>query len=247
MIAAGIVLLSSLAMAPQLREKIAQLSETGMPVFEQSMQAEITLPERELYALQLGVFDSGERAEDEAHRLQHEGVRCAVWQREKMRIISAVSLKRDEMDMTSAKGNEAYVIKETLPKVKLRIQAGAERIAKVQRLLETPDNILMHLLTKEKTLETLIRQTDETARAELQAHPEHALYTQLAQSLVNWCALMEATLKETDETSAGNYAAVTICMLCRELRLALANQMRDASTASAQRTPSTAAEVMPPA
>ena len=53
------------------------------------------------------------------------------------------------------------------------------------------------------------------------SHPDHALYTQLAQSLANWCALMEKTMQETDERSARSYAAVTMCTLCRELRLAL--------------------------
>ena len=80
------------------------------------------------------------------------------------------------------------------------------------------------------------------------AHPESALYTQLAQSLVNWCTLMEQTRQETDEAAARRYAAVTICTLCRELRIVIANQPASAqSTASAQRMPSTAAEVMPPA
>jgi len=87
MIAAVIVLLSSLAMTPGLRETITELGKRGLPVFEQRAEAEMTLPKREVYALQLGVFDSGERAAEEAARLQHTGVPCIVWQREKMRIV----------------------------------------------------------------------------------------------------------------------------------------------------------------
>ena len=250
MIAAGIAQLSSLAMAQPLREKLAGLSEFSLPVFETGTQAELTLPKREMYALQLGVFDSGERAASEAQRLQNMGVQCIVWQREKMRIVSSVALSREGLNHASAGGNEAYVIKDVLPKVSLRIQAGVGQIASVQRLLELPDEILMHLLTGEQPLDVLVSQAKEIAQAELGAHPEHALYTQLAQSLVNWCALMETTMQENSETQARNYAAVTVCTLCRELRLALqsqASQAIEASTASAQRTPSTAADVMPPA
>jgi len=247
MIAAGIVLLSSLAMAPELKETIAQLSRNVLPVFEQSAEAEMTLPKREIYALQLGVFDSGERAAEEAARLQRMGVSCIVWQREKMRIICDVALSKEKIDMASAKDNEAYIITETLPKVTLRIQAEANRIEQVRRLLCAPDEILMHLLTGEETLELLVSKAKILSAEERQAHPEHALYTELAHSLENWCVLMEKTMKEHSEADARSYAAVTISMLCRELRAALEGQISAASTASAQRTPSTAADVMPPA
>jgi len=231
MIAAGIAVLASLAMSPQLKEKLAVLGEFSLPVLAGSTQAEMTLPKREMYALQLGVFDSGERAASEARRLQAQGVRCVVWQRDRMRIISGVALSREKLNHASAGGNEVYVIKDVLPKVSLRITADAERIAKVQRLIETPDEILMHLLTGEKPLDVLVRQAKEIAQEELHVHPEHALYTQLAQSLVNWCSLMETAMRENGEASARNYAAVTICTLCRELRLALENQARALSRA----------------
>jgi len=247
MIAAGILLLSSLAMAPALRESIALLERHGLPVFGQNAEAEMTLPKIEVYALQLGVFDSGERAALEAARLQQAGVRCVVWQREKMRIVCGVALSREKLDMNGAKGNDAYVITDTLPKVMLRIQADAARIEQVRRVLETPDEILMHLLTGEVALPQIVQETQELVREEQNAHPEHALYTELAQSLGNWCALMEKTMAEYSEADARNYASVTICTLCRELRLALESQANAASTASAQRTPSTAADVMPPA
>ena len=54
---------------------------------------------------------------------------------------------------------------------------------------------------------------------------------------------MEKTLAQTDEAEARSYGAVSMCMLCRELRQALSAS----NTVSAQRTPSTAADVMPPA
>ena len=43
--------------------------------------------------------------------------------------------------------------------------------------------------------------------------------TQLAQSLVNWCALIEKT-----PNGDKPYARATMALLCRELRRALANQ-----------------------
>lgn len=247
MIAAGIMLLSSLAMAPGLRETIANLGMQGLPVFEQSAEAEMTLPKREIYALQLGVFDSGERAAMEAERLQRSGIPCIVWQREKMRIVCDAALSREKLNMSSAKDREAYVIEDTLPKVALRIQAEAGRVEQVRRLLNLPDEILMHLLTGEEPLEQLVSDASQIVRKEQNAHPEHALYTELAQSLGNWCTLMEKTMAERDAHAARSFAAVTICTLCRELRLALQSQASAVSTASAQRTPSTAADVMPPA
>ena len=54
------------------------------------MQISLTLPEIPVYALQLAVFDSGERALAQARALQQEGIRCMVWQREKMRLIAAL-------------------------------------------------------------------------------------------------------------------------------------------------------------
>jgi len=247
MIAAGIALLSSLAMTPELSATIAELSRKGIPAFEQRAEAEMTLPKREIYALQLGVFDSGERAAEEAARLQRAGVSCLVWQREKMRIVCSVALSREKLDVSCAKGNEVYVIADTLPKVALRIQADAGRIEQVRRLLYAPDEILMHLLTGERTLEQIVSEVRRLAVEEQYAQPDHALYTELAQSLGNWCVLMEKTMADRSEADAHSYAAVTICTLCRELRMALSSQASAASTASAQRTPSTAADVMPPA
>ena len=61
----------------------------------------------------------------------------------------------------------------------------------------------------------------ETAARALTAHPQSAVYTQLAQSLVNWCALMEQTMQAQTQTAAAAYARVTMYMLCRELRLTL--------------------------
>lgn len=246
MIIAAIMLLGALAMTPELRGKIASLSERGVMAFEESVQAEITLPKMEIYALQLGVFDSGERAATMAQQLQKEGVACIVWQREKMRIISGVAFSREKLNTASAGNHDAYVIKDVLPKIALRITAGSREIEQVKRLLETPDTVLMHLLTKESTLEELIADAREIALEAQNTHPEHALYTQLAESLINWCSLMEKTVADSEEQTARDYAAVTMCTLCRELRFAL-DQASSESTASAQRTPSTAADVMPPA
>ena len=99
------------------------------------------------------------------------------------------------------------------------------------------------------SLETLIGHAKEQAAAALSMQPEHELYAQLAQSIDGWCTLMEDAMKTYGESGAISYARVTMCTLCRELRKELLNEaaQSEASTASAQRTPSTAAEVMPPA
>lgn len=222
MTAAGVLLLGALAAAPGLKEKLRSLSMDVQAFGDSAQQAEMTLPEREIYALQLAVFDSGERAQSEAQRLQRKGVRCIVWQREKMRIVCGVALSRDALDAAAAKGEDAYVIRETLEAVPLRLSCGAAELADVQALLETPDDTLMRLLTGGEPLEDIVGDVATVAARASGRHPEHALYTQLAQSLKNWCALMERTMAEAEEKDARSYAAVTICTLCRELRLALA-------------------------
>lgn len=224
MVAAGVLLLGTLAMAPGLREKLRSLSWDAQVFSSGAQQAELMLPEREIYALQLAVFDSGERAASEARRLQAKGVRCIVWQREKMRIVSSVALSRDALDLDTAGGEESCVIRDTMEAVPLRLSCGAAEMAQVQTLLETPDSALTRLLTGEEPLSDILADVVSVVSRAAGSHPDHALYTQLAQSLANWCALMERTMEEADERSARSYAAVTMCTLCRELRLALQSQ-----------------------
>lgn len=213
----------------------------GVPAFsgkEAGAQLEITLPEISLYALQLGVFDSGERAADEAQRLKGMGVVCMIWQKEKMRLISDVAFDRQSLDLSTAKGADAYVIEETLPKVVLRIGASSEEIEAIRTLLQLPDDVLSALARGGDPAEACAR-VRPLAQAALEAHPEHELYTQLAGSLIRWCDMMESR----EMTGARGYGAASMAALCRELRQALMAE----STASAQRTPSTAADVIPPA
>lgn len=213
----AVLTLGALAASPDFKETLSGLE---LPAFSPDVQqAEMTLPEMEVYALQLAVFDSGERAADEANRLQAEGVRCIVWQREKMRIVSSVALSREALDWSSAKGHEGYVIRETLSPMTLRLSCGADALDDVRTLLQMPDGALKRLLTGEEALDAIVKETDEAAKRAVDRHPAHALYTQLAQSLINWCALMEHAGMEGN--GARGYAALTMCTLCRELRTAL--------------------------
>ena len=212
-----VLTLGALAASLDFKETLNGLE---MPAFSPSVQqTEMMLPEMEIYALQLAVFDSGERAADEANRLQAEGVRCIVWQREKMRIVSSVALSREELDWSSAKGHEGYVIREMLSPMTLRLSCSADAIDDVRALLQMPDIVLKRLLAGEETLVSIVKETGEAAERAVDQHPEHALYTQLAQSLINWCALMERAGMEAN--GARGYAALTMCTLCRELRTAL--------------------------
>lgn len=213
----AVLTLGALAASPDFKETLSSLE---LPAFSPDVQqAEMTLPEMEVYALQLAVFDSGERAADEANRLQAEGVRCIVWQREKMRIVSSVALSREELDWSSAKGHEGYVIREMLSPMTLRLSCSADAIDDVRALLQLPDIVLKRLLAGEETLVSIVKETGEAAERAVDQHPEHALYTQLAQSLINWCALMKRAGMEAN--GARGYAALTMCTLCRELRTAL--------------------------
>ena len=240
-LAALLCVLAGLACIPSMRERLEQFS--GIQVFSQLDEQEITLPEYDVYALQLAVFDNGQRAAAEAKRLQQAGVRCVIWQKEKMRIVADAALSREALNPDAAKGRDAYVISDTMEEITLRLQADAIGIEQAKELLQTPDGVFNSILTGKESMQDIVSHTRTLAGEAVGAHPENALYTQLAQSLVNWCGLMDRTLEQADEADARSYGAVTMCMLCRELRQALSAS----STASAQRTPSTAADVMQPA
>ena len=248
-IAAAVALLAVAAMAPQAREALLTWARSGVAAVSAAMprsgEAQVTLPLQRVYALQLGVFDSGERAQGELQRLSEGGVPCVIWQREQMRIVCDAALSREELEVAAAQGREACVAEETLAEVVLRVEAQSGALAGVRALLLLPDSLLV-ALGGEEPLADLLEHTQAQAASALSAHPEHALYTQLAQSLCNWCALIEGTLDTQGEAVARSYARATICTLCYELRRVLTEDSA-ASTASAQRTPSTAAEVMPPA
>lgn len=246
-----------LALMSSLWERIVAMAQAGMQAVQafasvQAGEAELTLPAMEIYALQMGVFDSGESAERERQRLYARGIPCMVWQREQMRLVCAVALTREDLPKEAAGGEEAYVIADPWPEVSLRLSAGEAELGDVQAMLCMPDHLFDRLLQSEaeEPLERIVQQAAEAAEQALTAHPENVLYTQLAQSLSNWCTLMEDAGTQLDGQAARRYAAVSMGTLCRELRMALlgsADQESEESTASAQRTPSTAADVMPPA
>lgn len=246
-----------LALMSSLWERLAAMARTGMQAVQafasvQAGEAELTLPAKEIYALQMGVFDSGESAERERQRLYALGIPCMVWQREQMRLVSAVALTREDLPADAAGGQDAYVITDRWPEVSLRLSVGEAELADVQAMLCMPDHLFDRLLQSEaeEPLGQIVQQAKEAAQKAVPAHPENALYTQLAQSLANWCTLMESAMAQFDAPTARRYASVSMGTLCRELRIALlgsADQQSPESTASAQRTPSTAADVMPPA
>ncbi len=249
---AGVVLLvCSLAMTPDLRLWIAEAAERGVMAAATfagptAGSAALTLPEITVSALQLGVYDSGERASAQQKRLSEAGVASIIWQREKMRIVCAVAMDRAAIDWSAAGGSEAFVITDTLPEVSLRLSCAAGEEDAAAQFVRLPDALLEELLSDAgRPVADLAQEVRRLSQSALAAHPEHLLYTQLAQSLINWCDLMESGVVTP---SLRSYAAVTMCTICREWRVALLGGYESAaSTASAQRTPSTAADVMPPA
>ena len=221
-----VVLLGFAAMSAGLRDKLGGMARRGMAAVQafaagENARAELTLPEREIYALQLAVFDSGERAASEAERLQQDGIRCMVWQREKMRVVSRVALDKAALDVSVPGGQKGYVISETLPRVAMRLTADARSVADAQALIMLPDALLLDLLAGDRELGAVVSDTRAQAQAALAAHPENVLYAQLAQSLVNWCGLIDAVQREDGAQDARSYAALTMCTLCRELRAAI--------------------------
>jgi len=248
MIAAGVLLLAGMAMAPQLRESFMDAVYRAMGAVQAmalpiAAQTQITLPKKTVYALQLGAYDSGERAQNELIRLSGEGTLCVIWQREQMRLVCDAAGSKGKLASGAAQGNDAWVIREELPEVVLRVSADAPSMDAVRSLLTLPDALFERLCAEPEALEAIVAQAREEALLAQHAHPDNALYTQLAQSLVNWCNLMDSAREGHGDAPAASYARVTMCTLCYELRQALIAE----STASAQRTPSTAADVIPPA
>ncbi|MBR5288748.1 MAG: hypothetical protein IKU34_09210 [Clostridia bacterium] len=249
--AGAVLALCAMAMTPELRLKIAQTAKNGVSAVQTLASAvrevEITLPEMTVYALQLGVYDNGERAQSEQQRLNKQGVQSIIWQREKMRIVCSAAKSKAALDLRAADGNEAYVISDTMPQVRLRIRCESGKEEEAAAFIRLPDTLLDELMGGEgRALQQITADTRTLAERALEEHPEHLLYTQLAQSLINWCELTEASAE--NETAHG-YASVMMYTICREWRMALLEDYSASaeSTASAQRTPSTAAEVMPPA
>ena len=225
MILGGVLLLAGTAMAQPLRDRLLQAGRAGLAAvqtFASSTpeEAELTLPEIKIWALQLGVFDSGERAAQEQERLLAQGIPCAFWQREQMRLICEAALAKEALDMTASGGQETFVIAETAPQISLRLSAAQGEAEEAAAFLALPDGLLERLSAGEPLKEIMI-ETRETAERALRAHPQNTIYTQLAQSLLNWCALMEQTMQAQTQAAAAAYARVTMYMLCRELRLTL--------------------------
>lgn len=251
MIAAGAMLLAGLAMAPQLREHIAGVVQKTVETAQAmtlsgSADAQITLPKRTVYALQLGVYDNGKHAQDEYSRLSEDGIPAVIWQRGQMRLICDAAVSREKLTSGPSLGRDAFVISEEMPEVVLKVSTGTEELDAVRSLILLPDALFERLCAVPEELPRMIETAREAAQHAQHTHTDNATYTQLAQSLVNWCNLMDRTWNTYGEAAALRYARATMCTLCRELRLTLLSQS-EASTASAQRTPSTEAEVMPPA
>lgn len=253
MVAAVVALLAGMAMTPQLQQSLREFVRQSARAVQtlalpQETQDEITLPRMTVYAMQLGAYDNGERALAQQKQLAAGGINCVIWQRIQMRLVCDAALRREALRAEAAMGLDAWIIEEELPEIMMRVSAGAQEMDAVRALLTLPDARFAQLCAGEP-LAPLIESTRRQAEAALAAHPEHALYAQLAQSLVSWCRLMDDALAVQSEAAAVQYARVTMCTLCYELRQALLSDAAQsaASTASAQRTPSTAADVMPPA
>lgn len=181
----------------------------------------LILPKLDVYALQLGVYESGERAQTEAESLLEAGIPCVVWQRERMRLICSASLSAERLDCAAAAGRETFVVHETLPQIRLHLNAEAEELQAVCELLRLPDTLLETLDSGDAQLDALVAQTQSKAQAALTAHPESALYTQLAQSLMDWCALAQKAQASDMGESSRAYAKAMACVLADRLREAL--------------------------
>ena len=212
-LALAVLALTSAAMAPELRAYLNAKIRRGVQAFAdlRAQEIEVTLPERRIYALQLGVFDNGESAESERKRLAAMGVPCVVWQDAQMRLMADAATSRETL-LGETAGQTSFVTEETLTRVDMRLSAGKSDGNDAARLLHLPDEALSRLESGE-TLADVLADVRAQAQRGVSAHPENTLYTQLAQSLVNWCALIEKT-----PNGDKPYARATMALLCRELQ-----------------------------
>ena len=219
--AAIVLMLAAAAMTPTLREQLLQVIDRGVraaQTFAVMREGEtvVTLEPIALYALQLGVYDNGERAQSERERLSQMGIPCAIWQESEMRLIAAVSASRETMDMSAAKGQESFIVAKTLEKVELKLSAEENSLSAAAKLMRLPDETLIRLMDGRDALSDILADVREKAERAVRKHPENELYTHLAQSLLNWCALIERT-----SGNAHAYAGATMALLCTELRRTL--------------------------
>ena len=144
------------------------------------------------------------------------GIPCAIWQENVMRLIAAVSDARESIDQGAAKGQESFIIAKTLEKVEIKLSAEENSVSAAAELMCLPDETLIRLMKGRDTLPDILAKVREKAESAVGEHPENELYTQLAQSLLNWCALIERT-----DNNSYAYAGATMALLCMELRRTL--------------------------
>ena len=144
------------------------------------------------------------------------GIPCAIWQENVMRLIAAVSDARESINPDAAKGQESFIIAKTLEKVEIKLSAEENSISAAAELMRLPDETLIRLMKGRDTLPDILAKVREKAESAVGEHPENELYTQLAQSLLNWCALIERT-----DDNPYAYAGATMALLCMELRRTL--------------------------
>lgn len=109
-----------------------------------------------------------------------------------MRLIADAASKRETLTDAAAQGMACFIAEETLARVDVSLSAGESDAQTAAELLHLPDETLSRL-EEDETLSDILADVQTRARRAVSAHPENTLYTQLAQSLVNWCALMEET------------------------------------------------------
>lgn len=182
----------------------------------------LTLPARDVYALQLGVYDNGERARQEQQRLSQAGIPCVVWQGERMRIVCAAAPDAQALEDAEAGGMETYVVADALPQVRLGLGGQRWEIETARALLTLPDALFDVLCVGEQAqpLEDILGRAREAANKALPSEGSELL-KQLAKSLSDWCALVDRTRGTADGGVLRQYAALTMGTLCRELRTQL--------------------------
>lgn len=169
----AVIILSGLVWRGGEEKLSIKLTATPTPIpldeafDETAAQADLTLPQREWYALQLGVFESKEAAEKLGDQYARRGAAGYVWLDGRYRTLAAVySLKEDaqavRQQLSEKHDVETYLYQICLSEMQLRINGMQGQLEILQAAFAHADELVQSLQTLSMALDR-----KETGVAEL--------------------------------------------------------------------------------
>lgn len=224
----AVIILSGLVWRGGEEKLSIKLTATPTPIpldeafDETAAQADLTLPQREWYALQLGVFESKEAAEKLGEQYARRGAAGYVWLDGRYRTLAAVySLKEDaqavRQQLSEKHEVETYLYQIRLSEMQLRINGMQGQLEILQAAFAHADELVQSLQTlsmaldrQEKGVAELISAvrgiSDQLTTVSLRlkqrfAAPRHKTVNCLIQCFDNFAEFASAL--DPDENEAG--------------------------------------------